>query len=417
MDLDTLCTKQQISFYSHIEPDIRFNVYGDPQIEGDAKIQREPTTGKYDLLINDYYLHHVYKSTITAFKPHYVVTMGDIFSSQWVKHEEYYKRIERFKWISHRIDNQNRTINSSHKYIFMAGNHDIGYGEETRAYHINRFVKNFGTLNRKWSLNINGREHRIAILNAMNLDKSRIEQYRIDAWDFVRELAADHIRHPDVPLILFLHIPLYKPNGVCISSSKTIYRDGFVRYQDYLSPETSAYLLHCLAPTLVFNGHDHDGCTAVHTVSPNASIPVALDTSSNRQLVSASDLCSLTLAELDAYQPQVEAFALGTMISVASTNATNTNSSWSTIEITVRSAMGEYGGVTGIFDISSDSSSQVSAAHAGLHAFGRNVKVTANGHIYQYREVPFGYHIVIRALVITNIVSCIVIPALLLLCS
>ncbi|KAJ2740048.1 hypothetical protein H4S06_006221, partial [Coemansia sp. BCRC 34490] len=140
-------------------PSIRFNLYGDPQIEGDAKLQREPRTGKFDIIINDYYLHYVYGSTIAAFKPNYVITMGDIFSSQWVKQGEYDKRIERFKWISQRVDGRNNTIRSNHTNMYMAGNHDVGYGYETRAYHIRRFEDNFGPLNRKWTVDIDGRTH------------------------------------------------------------------------------------------------------------------------------------------------------------------------------------------------------------------------------------------------------------------
>ncbi|KAJ1886837.1 hypothetical protein LPJ66_009431, partial [Kickxella alabastrina] len=343
----------------HPPSDIRFNLYGDPQIEGDAKLQRQPRVGRLDLLINDYYLHHVYKSTISAFRPRYAVTMGDIFSSQWVSRAEYYKRIHRFKWISNQIDARNNTIDGGdHRHFYLAGNHDIGYGEETRAYHINRYTNNFGPLNREWLVDIGGTVtddqhdnehnvasaglHRVVVLNAMNLDATRMEKYRHEAWDFVRSLAGERSKHPDIPLILFLHIPLNKPDGVCEPQPTIILDDGFVAYQDYLSPATSAYLLHCLKPTIVFNGHDHNGCLATHAVWPETNTPVILG-ASGRVLTSTEDLCSLTLDELDVYSSKIEDFAQSTISTTGSSNMTGA-SAWTAIEITVRSAMGAYNG-------------------------------------------------------------------------
>ncbi|KAJ1932068.1 hypothetical protein FBU59_006495, partial [Linderina macrospora] len=262
----------------HPRSDIRFNLYGDPQIEGDAKLNREPTTGKYDLLFNDYYLRHVYKSTIKAFNPQYVMTMGDIFSCQWVSREEYYRRLHRFKWISYQEDELNNTIPSSHIHYTMAGNHDIGYGEETEPYHIARYTNNFGPLNLDFHVSAGEGKplHHVAILNAMNLDKSRNKEYQAEVWEFVNKLADDRRENPEIPLLLFLHIPLSKPDGVCIDVAKTKYFDGFVSYQDFLSPTTSAYLLHCLKPTFVFNGHDHRGCVAAHRVVDSSSLKIEL---------------------------------------------------------------------------------------------------------------------------------------------
>ncbi|KAJ2664507.1 hypothetical protein IWW48_000760 [Coemansia sp. RSA 1200] len=388
-------------------PSIRFNLYGDPQIEGDAKLQREPRTGKFDIIINDYYLHYVYGSTIAAFKPNYVITMGDIFSSQWVKQSEYDKRIERFKWISQRVDGRNNTIRSNHTNMYMAGNHDVGYGYETRAYHIRRFEDNFGPLNRKWTVDIDGRTHRMVILNAMNLDKTRMRQYREDAWDFVHGLVADIADQPDVPLILFLHIPFHKPDGVCVTSAKTEHRNGFVRYQDYLSPTTSAYLLHCLSPVLVFNGHDHNGCVAGHSVHASAGNHLKLG-DSGKVLQSGSDMCNLTLQELDMYQPEIQEFALRTMSSMTG-HAAGASTSLSTIEVTVRSCMGAYHGATGIFDISRNHQQQTTF---DVRVLGRSVQVSIDGYTYKYQEILLGHHLVVRVLLVANLISCFVVSVM-----
>ncbi|KAJ2834215.1 hypothetical protein GGI24_000495 [Coemansia furcata] len=391
----------------------KLNLYGDPQIEGDAKIIREPTLGRYDLLFNDYYLHHIYKSTIAAFSPHYVVTMGDIFSCQWISRDEYYNRLHRFKWISHQVDSKNRSLSGSHIYYQIAGNHDIGYGEETEPYHINRYVNNFGPLSREWLARIDGGIHRFAILNAMNLDKTRNTQYRRQAWQFVQQLVDKRRQRPDVPLILFSHIPLHKHAGACVASPSTRFHNGFVHYQDYLSPTTSAYLLHCLNPIFVLSGHDHNGCQAAHSITTSVSQAIPLG-GTGRALHSSSDLCDLTLEELDEFQIEIEEFARQTTGPAKDFDNAGTGT-WDTLEVTVRSAMGEFGGATGIFDIVASRHIHPSAPQRHARAIGRSVVASANGYEYHYREVLLGNHLATRILLIADIVSCLVVPAIMLL--
>ncbi|KAJ1752024.1 hypothetical protein LPJ79_001547 [Coemansia sp. RSA 1821] len=386
---------------SHPRSDIRFNLYGDPQIEGDAKLTREPRTGKYDLLINDYYLHHVYTATMAAFKPQYVVTMGDMFSSQWVNKEEYYKRIARLKWITDWSD-------APPEFMFLAGNHDIGYGAETRQYHINRYTNNFGPLNYEWTVNNSsstGRPVQFALLDAMHLDSTRETQYRESAWGFVLRLAARRALNPEIPFVLFLHIPLDKPGGVCTASPATVYKDAYVKYQDYLSPTTTAFLLHCLSPTLVFNGHDHEGCLAAHRVRRTLKQPAT------QFLHTSGDLCRMSLAELDAHQAEVEQFAQATLSTIKSSEIASNGASDMVIETTVRSAMGMYGGATGILDISLDSTKK----NDQLWAFGRDFSWHSRGYQYRYRQVQLGNHLIVRALLITDVLAGIVVPGILLL--
>lgn len=405
---------------------VRFNLYGDPQIEGDAKLQREPRTGKYDLLINDYYLRHIYKSTLNAFQPNYAVTMGDIFSSQWVNVNEYYKRIRRFKWITYQNDWHNASTAGKHLHYYLPGNHDIGYGSETRPYHVNRYLNNFGPLNRDWIIdfsvlsghgNVSGSSlHRIAILNAMNLDKTKHEQYRRQTWEFVRYLMKERQRQPEIPLVLFLHIPLSKPaaGSYCVKDPVFSYQDGSVRYQDYLSPSATAYILHCLQPTVLLNGHDHKGCVAAHRI---------VDASSNDPLSSlqtANDLCNLTYEQFDSRQDEIESFAQQTILPISASALRETNGTevpWSTIEITVRSSMGAYDGTTGIFDISPIRRNQTQQNSARVWSH-RNVaaKAAASGYEYVYREVAFGYHIHIRVLAVVDLISLLLVPTILVLC-
>ncbi|KAJ2082067.1 hypothetical protein H4R24_001865 [Coemansia sp. RSA 988] len=412
-----------IQVLCHPVSHLRFNLYGDPQIEGDAKLVREPKMGRYDLLVNDYYLRHVYTSTIAAFQPQYVVTMGDIFSSQWVRKGEYYKRIERFNWISDRRKPQSKPTHTHkrHTHLFLAGNHDIGYGAETKPYHISRYVNNFGSINSEWMVGIDDNKvhgsvdglHQFAILNAMNLDFTQNTRFRNETWSFVQSLATKRVKYSQVPLALFLHIPLSKPSGICILEPETIYKNGSIGYQDYLSPVTSAYLLHCLAPTLIFSGHDHHGCLSAYSVKQSMEQPVSLG-DSGRLLQASEDLCSLRMEELDMYQQAIEEFAAATVTSFAGTEIPG-HATGLAVEVTVRSTMGAYGGATGIFDISRNSrhDSQRHVQASG-HDFAMH---SEHGYTYRYREVQFGNHLIIRALLVVDMLSITVVPALFLLFS
>ncbi|KAJ2335415.1 hypothetical protein GGI00_001371, partial [Coemansia sp. RSA 2681] len=314
-------------------------------------------------------------------------------------------------WISRQIDSQNKSLSGDHAYYYLAGNHDIGYGEETEPYHINRYVKNFGPLNREWLARVDGGTHRFAILNAMSLDKTRNIQYRQQAWQFVQQLVAERQERPDIPLILFSHIPLHKQDVDCVASPKTRHHNGFVEYQDYLSPSTSAFLLHCLAPTFVLSGHDHNGCQAAHSIKASAAQAISLG-STGKTLFSSRDLCDLTFEELDEFQPEIEEFARQTVAPATGFDGTGAEA-WDTLEVTVRSAMGEFDGATGIFDISASHDRSQSLRHA--RTFGRAVEARAHGYEYRYHEVLLGNHLAIRILAIADVVSCLVVPAILLL--
>jgi len=81
--------------------------------------------------------------------------------------------------------------------------------------------------------------------------------------DFVDEFKTFY-NITSMPLILFEHIPLHKPRGSCTDAPRINYdKKGYVESQNMLSPESSEFLLE-MKPSLIFNGHDHFGCTYQH---------------------------------------------------------------------------------------------------------------------------------------------------------
>lgn len=92
-----------------------------------------------------------------------------------------------------------------------------------------------------------------------------------------------------------LHIPLYKRPGICADDPKFEKNDyAVVTEQTMMTDVTTNTILERLKPAFIFSGHDHEGCEFTHNI-PNTN---------------------------DTAQ-----------------------------EYTVRSMMGDYGGVTGLFEI------------------------------------------------------------------
>ncbi|MQL71489.1 hypothetical protein Taro_003777 [Colocasia esculenta] len=77
--------------------------------------------------------------------------------------------------------------------------------------------------------------------------------------------------------VLLTHIPLYRPDGTACGPYRSspiinqrVSRSGSdkgIRYQNYLTEETSKQLLELIKPMLVLSGHDHDQCTVTHSTS------------------------------------------------------------------------------------------------------------------------------------------------------
>lgn len=332
----------------------RLLAFGDPQLEGDTSLPDPnapafPSLGSFrdggfsvipsifvellthdvpgllqgyrkrlDLLGNDYYLAHVYRSVRWWTEPTHTVVLGDLLGSQWVSDEEFVRRSERF-WgrvfksgekvpdsitgVSGRVEELGTEDEGwKNRIIATAGNHDVGYAGDIDDNRIKRFEKAFGPVN--WEIkfqlphasNAIGNhgsflaalqqppELRLVMLNSMNLDAPAYNnRLREQTLDFVANSLVDSAK----PLgdqdatILLTHIPLHKPAGVCVDAPFFDYfpqnQGGGIKEQNHLSEETSRNVLHSLAgdgrkgKAIVLNGHDHAGCDTYHSASHSAN--------------------------------------------------------------------------------------------------------------------------------------------------
>jgi len=249
------------------DSEARFLVLGDPQMEGDSRILRQGIYGKIDIIYNDAYFRHIVSNIMKYLAPTHVFVLGDLFSNQHVSDTEFATRVQRYKYI---FENVNVPLYN------ITGNHDIGYAGEATPQRIARFEQAFGKVNDEVVI----ADHVVGIVNSVNIDSSVAEDLQTAAWQHMRNLSATSQANK-MPLIMMTHIPLHKETfeekndenifapkrklELCVERSYTKYTAaGHIDTQNMLLPNSSRVILDEFAPSFVFTGHDHDGCIYRH---------------------------------------------------------------------------------------------------------------------------------------------------------
>jgi hypothetical protein len=270
-----------------------------------------------DLVGNDYYLAHIYRTLHWYSEPTHVTVLGDLLGSQWIDDTEFSRRSWRF-W--NRVfrgsnvvpDNKLSSIAAedgttliyeedlgldkrwSNWIINVAGNHDIGYAGDIKEDRITRFEREFGPVNGDIRFKLatgNGNTSetspaiRLVVLNSMNLDSPQQSQElageTISAINRVMTASRPVGTH-DEAIILLTHIPLYKKSGICADDPMFSYfEDGSIKEQNTLSYDTGRdailqgiYGKHPSVKVaargvgrdgIILTGHDHEGCDIYHS--------------------------------------------------------------------------------------------------------------------------------------------------------
>ncbi|KAK5651265.1 hypothetical protein OQA88_12673 [Cercophora sp. LCS_1] len=286
----------------------------------------ESARKRIDLFGNDFYLAHIYRTLHWWTKPTHVTVLGDLVGSQWLDDAEFSRRATRF-WTrvfrgAERVPDElalypadeydlsgyldNATIPSpwSNRIINVAGNHDIGYAGDINTNRTARFEDAFGKINYelRFELPVSPEtlsqtydsatnpssdrlvpELRIVVLNSMNLDTPASEPALQDeTYNFVNKIinTAAAVEFKGHYTVVLTHVPLYKPEGVCVDSPLfEFHEDGSLREQNQLSlPASKGFLEGILGMSgdlnapgqgkgrkgIILNGHDHEGCDTWH---------------------------------------------------------------------------------------------------------------------------------------------------------
>lgn len=244
-------------------------VIGDPQI-----LDRHSYPGRLPILkyitqvLVDINMRKSWREA-TRLRPDAVIFVGDMMDSGRLpmpdaEYEAYYNR---FKAIF--------TSDQDVPEYFIPGNHDIGLriptSESQKARE--RYASHFGPFNSHVTM----AGYNLVMLDALGLAEEDYLRERSGmpfgdlqpvsggTVKFV-ETVADSIKPP---VILFSHIPLYRPDDTDCGPSREIgtIREGFGEsYQNLLSQAATEFLLRELKPSLIFSGDDHDYCEYNHTV-------------------------------------------------------------------------------------------------------------------------------------------------------
>jgi hypothetical protein len=255
---------------------------------------------RLDLLGNDYYLAHIYRTTKWWTQPTHVSVLGDLLGSQWINNDEFDRRANRFwnrvfvgahPWSHESYEEESGHISAwdfvdeveasrTPALLNVAGNHDIGYAGDIDHPRIQRFERAFGQVN--WRIRIPfsdslsnlTMELHLVNLNSMNLDNPAWNQHLYhETHSYLNSVIDDtSTRNPQDAVILLTHVPLYKPAGVCVDppyfSYFEPYHGGGIREQNHLTQESSDKVLSGLFVNkragIVLNGHDHEGCDTWH---------------------------------------------------------------------------------------------------------------------------------------------------------
>ncbi|CAK7231377.1 hypothetical protein SBRCBS47491_007910 [Sporothrix bragantina] len=347
---------------------------------------------RIDLFGNDFYLAHIARLMRWWAVPTHVSVLGDLLGSQWVDDAEFERRAGRFwgrvlkggervpdelaLWPKEEYDlsgylGRNTTNETdsetdwTRRVINVAGNHDIGYAGDITPERLERFERAFGKANYELRFELpldrlsdEARavaynettnpdsaflvpELRIINLNDMNLDTPAINgDIQDQTYAFVNAIinTASAVEYKGHFTIVLTHIPLYKPEGVCVDAPHFAFHDddGTLREQNLLSADASEGFLQGIfgmhgdrsAPGggqgrrgVILNGHDHEGCDTFHYINQS-------------HLIKDED----RKWEVTRWHEAAEAGILGK----------EREGVPGVREITVRSMMGEFGGNAGL---------------------------------------------------------------------
>ncbi|KAI0915727.1 hypothetical protein AcV5_003567 [Taiwanofungus camphoratus] len=202
--------------------------------------------------------------------PDIVIFLGDMAAAGRLSRTEqdFQAYVQKFRGIFR--------MNSAVPVYFIPGSIDTGlnldpaYSTQLRRWYFNHF----GRANRQ----IPVQNTTFVLLDATSLVEEDYQRawngMDYDQWpsseggvlQFVRALGEESRTGP---LILFTHIPLYRPDSASCGSLReagTISRGTGPGYQNMLGKKTTNFLLETLRPSLVFSADDRDYCEYTHVV-------------------------------------------------------------------------------------------------------------------------------------------------------
>ncbi|KAJ8607194.1 hypothetical protein MRB53_040454 [Persea americana] len=336
---------------------------------------------RLDLLGNDLYLAHIYRSMTFFLDPTHVTVLGDLLGSQWVSDSEFARRSQRFWKIFYkgkkveehktvggwkeRLNVNGTSTDWANQFIAVVGNHDVGYAGDITREKMDRFERTFGKTN--WDATfelpttLNGSDDtpsmldffaaappsiRVIVLNSLNLDGPALDDsLRSETYDFLNSgiiASSRPVEDKKAATVLLTHIPLHKAAGVCTDAPFFDFKTSGMKEQNHLSEDASKGILEGVfgmstdpkaknggrgRPGFILTGHDHTGCDVWHYAEPKDE--------------------SVTWSAMRAYGVEMRANSQQ-KLEIPELERLEDESIPRIREVTVKSMMGEFGGNVGL---------------------------------------------------------------------
>ncbi|KAK9923896.1 hypothetical protein M0R45_032294 [Rubus argutus] len=248
---------------------VKVAIVTDPQLMDRTSLRLPPKSLALELVqfYTDLFMRRAFLSSVMPLHPDVVLFLGDYFDGgPYLSDEEWKESLSRLKHIFS-LSTQER--HSNIPVYRLSGNHDIGYEflHSRRPQVIIRYEKEFGSRNYRFAV---GKVEFVAI-DAQAIDGNPQGYMASSARAFVNNVSLDVQAYPRV---LLTHIPLYRKDGTDCGPNRNseIINQRIVRspdhqeivYQNYITEESSNYLLDSVRPVCILSGHDHDQCDVIH---------------------------------------------------------------------------------------------------------------------------------------------------------
>ncbi|KAF9984959.1 hypothetical protein BGZ75_003500 [Mortierella antarctica] len=240
------------------------------------------------------FLEHVFQTTATAWNQQPVVM--DTIAGEDLDQHEYDSRVGPHYRQQINIPqdaDEREAIRESGRSLrlYMAGNHDIGFGDNIIRPSVKRFKDAFGSINYEVKVG----NHSLVVLDTLALS-SDVQDIRGESQQFLTQLEQDSQM---LPRILFTHVPLFRldttPCGKSRETKQLIINRGGYQYWNMVNATLSRDILRGIRPDVVFSGDDHDWCEIAHSLD-GALIPeVTLRTFSFAQGIQQPGFVMLSL--------------------------------------------------------------------------------------------------------------------------
>ncbi|KAL4791987.1 hypothetical protein BDV19DRAFT_381178 [Aspergillus venezuelensis] len=331
---------------------------------------------RLDLLGNDYYLAHIYRTLHWWARPTHVTVLGDLIGSQWLSDGEFAWRGERvedsFTMTGERVFELPSSPEWAHRIINIVGNHDVGYSGDASEKRIQRFEEVFGRANwdvrfRHPAVNVSGEVEITPTLHLINLNSLTLDgppfsqNIQGHGYAYINDLISHRSYTVDdrsTFTLLLTHLPLHKADGVCVDgpyfsffdvdddneeSREHVSTNGVLQGIFGMSGDEGATRGGLGRNGLILTGHDHEGCDVVH------SLHKSLPSTNNNDASDTSDEGN----DKEQEQP----WTWNATRYTPQTHHASSQSTPSIREITIRSMMGEYGGNAGLLSLWFDTTS------------------------------------------------------------